>query len=398
MRQDMTTPAPIPRAALENVLLPASQGGRLLPQEAYTSPAVLEWEKLHLFEGSWVCAGSAANLAKPGDQMAVRVGRDTILLVRGEDDRIRGFYNVCRHRAHELLQAGECRNGKALRCPYHGWTYKLDGSLRAEVKGHHVPGFDPAAEGLVPARVEVWHGWIFVNASGEAPPFAEWVGELEPIVAPYEPERLRRGARHEYEIASNWKLICENYHECYHCPQIHPQLCRVSPPDSGDNYDRQGAFVGGMMDLVPHAVTMSFDGHSDGVPLRGLSAQGLREVHYYHLFSNVLISLHPDYVMTHRMEPISTNRTRVECEWLFAPEAFEKSGFSPKYAEEFWDETNWQDWRAVESVQRGIQSRGYVPGTLTPREDAVHHFVTRVARGYLSGALRPETSMAVARS
>jgi phenylpropionate dioxygenase-like ring-hydroxylating dioxygenase large terminal subunit len=398
MRYDMTTPAPISRAALEKVFLPAGQGGRLLPQEAYTSAELLEWERLHLFEGSWVCAGMAGNLAKPGDQTAVRVGRDTILLVRGEDERIRGFYNVCRHRAHELLQAGECRNGKALRCPYHGWTYKLDGSLRAEVKGHHVPEFDPAAEGLVPARVEVWHGWIFVNASGDAPPFAEWVGELEAIVAPYEPERLKLGASHEYEIATNWKLICENYHECYHCPQIHPQLCRVSPPDSGDNYDRNGAFVGGSMDLVPHAVTMSFDGHSDGVPLRGLSAEALRVVHYYHLFSNVLISLHPDYVMTHRMEPLSTNRTKVECQWLFAPEAFEKPGFSSKYAEEFWDETNWQDWRAVESVQRGIESRGYVPGTLTPREDAVHHFVTRIARGYLTGALRPETSMAVARS
>ncbi len=392
MREDMKGAAPIPAGLLERVFLPAARGGRLLPREAYTSPEVLEWERRNFFESSWVCAGLAGGLAKPGDQTAVRVGRDTILLVRGEDERIRGFFNVCRHRAHELLQAGECRSGRTLRCPYHGWTYKLDGSLRAEVRGHHVPEFDPAAEGLVPARVEVWHGWIFVNAAGDAPAFSDWVGELEPIVAPYEPERLKLGASHEYEIAANWKLICENYHECYHCPQIHPQLCRVSPPDSGDNYDRAGAFVGGLMDLAPHAATMSFDGHSDGVPLRGLGAEALRVVHYYHLFTNVLISLHPDYVMTHRMEPVAPNRTRVECQWLFAPEAFEKPGFSPRYAEEFWDQTNWQDWRAVESVQRGVESRGYVPGTLTPREDAVHHFVTRIARGYLVGALSPQAA------
>jgi Rieske 2Fe-2S family protein len=132
---------------------------------------------------------------------------------------------------------------------------------------------------------------------------------------------------------------------------------------------------------------MSFDGHSDGVMFRGIKGEELRKVHYYHLFSNVLISLHPDYVMTHRMEPLTTNKTKVECQWLFDPAAFEKPGFSPKYAEEFWDQTNWQDWRAVESVQRGIESRGYIPGTLTPREDAVHQFVSRIARGYLDGRL-----------
>jgi Rieske 2Fe-2S family protein len=388
MRVNTRTPAPLDKAALEKVFLPMGPG-RLLPQACYTSAAVLEWEKEHFFEGSWVCAGRADKLDKPGDQMALRVGRDTILLARGEDNRVRGFFNVCRHRAHELIQAGECRNAKALRCPYHGWTYNLDGALRAEVKGHHVPGFDPADEGLVSVRVEVWHGFVFVNASGDAPAFSRWVGELEAIVAPYEPERLKLGATHEYEIASNWKLICENYHECYHCPQIHPQLCRVSPPDSGENLEKPGAFVGGSMEMVPHAVTMSFDGHSDGVMLRGLSPELLREVHYYHLFSNILISLHPDYVMTHRMEPLTPNRTRVECQWLFAPEAFDKPGFTPKYAEEFWDQTNWQDWRAVESVQRGIESRGYIPGTLTPREDAVHQFVSYVARGYLEGRLDP---------
>jgi len=143
------------------------------------------------------------------------------------------------------------------------------------------------------------------------------------------------------------------------------------------------------MDLVPEAVTMSMDGHSEGVPLRGLSGKLLREVHYYALFPNLLLSFHPDYVMTHRMEPVSPNRTRIECQWLFPPEALEKTGFKPDYAVEFWDMTNWQDWRAVESVQRGIESRGYVPGTLTVQEDAVYQFVTRIARGYLDGRLDP---------
>jgi len=385
--RDTTATAPLDLAAVERALLPFGPS-RLLPREAYTSEAVLAWEQRHFFEASWVCAGTAQGLAQPGDQKGVRVGRDGILLVRGEDGTLRGFYNVCRHRAHELLQAGECQRARSIRCPYHGWTYRLDGTLNP-VRNMHAPGFDAAAEGLVPARIEEWHGWVFVNASGDAPPLSEWVGVLEDLARPYEPERLLVAASHSYEISANWKLVCENYDECYHCPQIHPQLCRVSPWDSGGNPPRGGAFVGGPMDLVPEAVTMSMDGHSDGVPLRGLSGKLLREVHYYALFPNLLLSFHPDYVMTHRMEPVSSNRTRIECQWLFPPEALEKPDFKPDYAVEFWDMTNWQDWRAVESVQRGIESRGYVPGTLTVHEDAVYQFVMRIARGYLDGRLDP---------
>jgi Rieske 2Fe-2S family protein len=387
--------APLDLAALQNVLLPFGPS-RLLPQEAYTSSEVLQWEKKHFFERSWVCAGRADGLEKPGTQKAIRVGSDGIVLVRGEDGVLRGLFNTCRHRAHELLQAGECVQARAIRCPYHGWTYSLDGSLKPSVLKSHAEGFDPAGEGLVPARIEVWHGWVFVNASGDAPPFRDWIGQLESHTSPYEPERLRVGATHSYEIAANWKLICENYHECYHCPQIHPQLCKVSPPDSGENSVHPGAFIGGNMSIIEGADTMSMDGHSDGVRLRGVQGERVREVHYYGLFPNVLLSYHPDYVMTHTMEPLSPGRTKVECQWLFAPESFEKPGFDPKYAVEFWDTTNWQDWRAVESVQRGIESRGYRPGTLTPREDAVYDFVTRIARGYIEGSFSPHRSAVLA--
>lgn len=379
--------APLSVSSLQSVLRPFGPS-RLLPQEAYTSVDVLNWEKEHFFERSWVCVGTAGDLSQPGDHKAIRVGGDGILLVRGEDSVLRGFYNSCRHRAHEILQAGECKQARALRCPYHGWTYNLDGSLKVS-KGH-APGFSTESEGLIPARVAVWHGLVFVNTSGDAVPLSEWVGALEDVARPYELERLRIGATHSYEIAANWKLICENYHECYHCPQIHPQLCKVSPPDSGENRKQPGAFIGGNMELAENAQTMSMDGHSDGVFLRGLKGDDLRLVHYYDLFPNVLLSLHPDYVMTHTMDPLAPNRTHVVCQWFFAPESFDKPGFDAKYAVEFWDTTNWQDWRAVESVQRGIASRGYRPGTLTPREDAVYDFVTRVARGYLVGTFEAE--------
>jgi len=206
---------------------------------------------------------------------------------------------------------------------------------------------------------------------------------LEEVVTPYEPERLVIAGRHTYDAAANWKILTENYQECYHCPAIHPEFCRVSPPKSGANYPAQNAWVGGWMDLRDGMDTMSLDGISLGTPLRGLDAQGLRTVIYVSIFPNVLLSLHPDYVMTHRLVPLAVDRTMIECTWAFAPEAVDRPGFDPGYAVELWDLTNRQDWAACESVQRGLSSPHARPGPLSPDEDAVYQFVTMVARGYL---------------
>jgi Rieske 2Fe-2S family protein len=140
------------------------------------------------------------------------------------------------------------------------------------------------------------------------------------------------------------------------------------------------------MDLKEHAQTMSISGQSGGQPIAGLSPDHLRQVYYFGLFPNLLVSPHPDYVMTHRVQPLSPDRSRVECRWLFPREVSERPGFDPSYAVEFWDITNRQDWRACESVQRGVSSRAYRPGPLALEEDNVHQFLTMVAGGYLEGA------------
>jgi phenylpropionate dioxygenase-like ring-hydroxylating dioxygenase large terminal subunit len=163
---------------------------------------------------------------------------------------------------------------------------------------------------------------------------------------------------------------------------IHPELCRVSPPKSGENYPPQPAWLGGWMELRHGMDTMSLDGTSPGVPLRGLDGSALRTVRYLHIFPNVLLSLHPDYVMTHRLTPVTADRTIIECAWAFPPEALDRPGFDPGYAVEFWDITNRQDWGACESVQRGLASPHAQPGPLSPAEDAVYQFVAMVARGY----------------
>jgi glycine betaine catabolism A len=353
----------------------------MLPRDAYVDPAVFAWEQKYFFDSGWTCVGFSSQLAQPGDQRAESVGAGSVLLTRDEDGALRAFANTCRHRGHELLPCGSSTQNNSIICPYHSWTYGLSGGLRF-AQGFKGRDFDRSAWGLVELPVADWHGLIFVDGSGEAPPLADSLQALDGLVAPYEPERLVIAGRHEYDAAANWKILTENYHECYHCPMIHPELCAVSPPKSGENYPAQGTWVGGWMDLRDGMDTMSLDGTSLGVPLRGLDATGLRTVIYVNIFPNVLLSLHPDYVMTHRLTPLAVDRTMIECTWAFAPEVLEKPDFDPGYAVEFWDITNRQDWGACESVQRGLTSEHALPGPLSPDEDAVYQFVTMVARGY----------------
>jgi glycine betaine catabolism A len=376
--------SPIDPQLLTTVLAPLGES-RTLPGQAYTSNDVLAWERERFFEASWVCVGRSDLLSTPGDQRAVQVGREGILLTRDEAGRLHGFFNVCRHRGHELLGCGQSTNLRAIRCPYHAWVYGLDGSLRGTPRFTDLPDSDPVREGLAPARVAESMGWIFVNVSGDAPDLQSYLGNLTEVLEPYGPERLRPAASHEYEIEANWKVVVENYHECYHCPQIHPELCRVTPPSSGDSAISTGLWVGGSMDLREHADTMSLSGQSGGIPIPGLDEARLRQVSYFGLFPALLISPHPDYVMTHRIEPVTPSRSWIECQWLFPPEAMERPGFDPSYAVEFWDITNRQDWRACVSVQRGVSSRAYAPGPLARDEDNVHQFLTMVAAGYLAG-------------
>ena len=383
----MSSP-PIDGPALAASLKPFGESVGL-PGAAYTSPEVLDWELEHFFDGGWVCVGREEELAQAGDRLAVQVGRESALVVR-EPSGVRAFFNVCRHRGHELLEARERASGERITCPYHGWTYSLEGRLRSAPRLGPRKDFDPADHTLAPMPSETFEGWIFVNASGGAPPLAEYLGNLTPLVRPHRPGTLRVAARQDYVVQANWKLVGENYHECYHCESIHPELCVVTPPDSGENYRPDGAWVGGSMELRPEAETMSITGKSRGELLPALDGAQRRHVYYVGIFPNLYISAHPDYVLTHRVEPLAPDRTRVVCEWLFPPEVIQRAGFDPSYATDFWDVTNKQDWHAIESVQRGVSSRAFRPGPISRPEDAVYQFISLVAQGYRDGrAMRP---------
>ncbi len=359
----------------------------MLPAVAYTSEEVLRWELRHMFAGTWTCLGRLDELLPTGEvpttQRAVAVGDVSALLTREPSGTVRLFANTCRHRGHELLAEGESESHRAIVCPYHSWSYDLTGGLLAAPGFRGQEGFDPASFGLTELPVEVRHGWVFGHAlhplgHPDVVPFVEHLGDLEPIVARYAPETLGLAARHTYEIAANWKIVAENYHECYHCPQIHPELCVVTPPTCGANYDLPGAWVGGNMVLREGMATMSLTGESGGHPIPGVPPT---VVEYVQLMPNLLVSAHPDYVMTHRLVPLAPGRTWIECSWYLQPGP---DGVLPDaaYAVDFWDLTNRQDWAACESVQRGLESPHFRPGPFAPEEDAVIQFVALVSQAY----------------
>lgn len=378
-------PAPLDPNELEACLLPFGHS-RLLPKAAYVDPAVLDWERAHVFSG-WSCVGRIGDLTEPGAMRSVGHGDSTVLLVRDASGELRGFENACRHRGHELLPCGGSSRQRAIVCPYHAWTYELDGSLRGAPSFAKSSDFDRSRYALNAIPVVDWHGWVFVDPSGSGGSFAEYVGELETVVSRYEAGQLVTAETHSYDVAANWKVIVENYQECYHCPMIHPELCRVSPPRSGDSLftENAGEWVGGWMDLRDGAATMSLDGHSAGVAMTRLDEHERRTVMYIAVLPNLLVSLHPDYVMTHLLTPLSPDLTHIQCSWAFAPTAAEQPDFDPSYAVDFWDLTNRQDWNACESVQRGLRAPRYTPGPLAPEEDGVYQFVTKMARRYLGG-------------
>ena len=365
--------APVAADGLSRALLPFGQS-TMLPVESYTSQAVLDWERRHFVAGSWACVGRVEELRTDGATSGRCWWATCRCCSPSTAATIRAFANTCRHRAHVLLEDDQCATTKSVLCVYHAWTYRLDGTLQGAPGFRDNEFFDKADYGLVPLPSREWHGWLFVNATGDAPPFDDHLGAIEELVGPYAPERLVLRARHTYEIAANWKLVSENYHECYHCPLIHPELCQVSIPprattSSSRRLDRRhDVFKDG-------SETMSLDGGSKGRPIEGAPQDS---VLYVQLFPNLLISGHPDYVMTHRVLPLAPDRTWIECSWYFPG-----SDIDPTYAVEFWDLTNSQDWRACELVQRGLTSPHFAPGPFSPSEDAVHQWVQMVGRGYL---------------
>jgi Rieske 2Fe-2S family protein len=302
--------------------------------------------------------------------------------VRDRTGTLHALSNVCRHRGSTILDAPSGHVVR-LQCPYHAWAYDLDGSLLRAPHTEALVDFETADFGLPRLPLETWQGFVFINFDPAAAPLANHLSDLPQHVERHAPARLRRGRRIEYEVAANWKVIAENYSECYHCPGVHPQLNRLTPYDRGRNFTSSGPWAGGWMELVEAADTMSTDGHTHGrAPLPGLATDDQRRIYYFVVWPNLLLSLHPDYVMTHQVWPVDAERSRVVCEWLFDPAEMARPGFDASDAVDFWDTTNRQDWAVCERQQQGTRSASYRPGRYSLMEDMVHAFDLMVADRY----------------
>ena len=367
-------------------------GAKTLPQRYFVSPEIFAEELEKIFATNWVLVGHQTQLAEPGDYFLAEVAGESLIVAKDQRSTIRAFYNVCRHRGARLCEE---QNGHAaaIQCPYHAWTYALDGRLLGAPHMDETPGFNKAEYPLKPARLGLWEGFIFLNLADASASLEKWFESLGGKFSPWNLAALRSAKRIEYDVRANWKLIFQNYSECYHCLGVHPELSKISPHDSAENDLAEGPFLGGFMRIAKgKSLTMSGNACALGIadasrarapahnrhPSQKIEDDYEHEqdrnnrVFYYSIFPNMLLSLHPDYVMVHQLQPQSPERTLILCDWFFHPEAAGVTDpgyrFNPDDAIQFWNMVNRQDWHVCGLSQQGVASRAYQPGPYSARE------------------------------
>jgi glycine betaine catabolism A len=352
-------------------------GAKTLAQQYFVSDEIFRQEQEQLFSKQWILVGHQSQIVRNGDYFVAEVNRESLIVIRDKNGRIHGFFNVCRHRGTRLKEDA-CGHAPAIQCPYHAWTYGLDGRLIGAPHMDEVPGFDKADYSLRVVNLGIWEGFIFVNLAGEEAAangsgyksLEEWFAPLKGKFSHWNMSILRPAKRIEYDVRANWKLMFENYSECYHCPGVHPMLAKVSPYDSAENDLSEGPFLGGFM-KINRGAGLTMSGKACAVKIDHEQEHEQEQenlVFYYSIFPNMLLSLHPEYVMVHQLWPKSPERTLIVCDWFFHPDAFNRSDFKPDDAIEFWDMTNKQDWHVCELSQQGVASRAYEPGPYSSRE------------------------------
>jgi Rieske 2Fe-2S family protein len=348
--------------------------GLSLPSRYYVDPAYYREELEWFFGRMWFHAGRADELPDRGEFVVRQVGDEGLIVVRGERGEISAFFNVCRHRGTRLCNQLSGRFASTIQCPYHAWTFDLAGNLVAAPHMDHQSDFRREDFPLVQAAVAEWAGHLFLNLSNGPEPLETQLDGLNERFRGWSMGQLRLAKRITYDVAANWKLIIHNYSECLHCPGVHPALQKLSHYLSGENEPPGRFFLGGRMRFRDGIGTLSFDGRRRRDCLPGLDENQCKYVYYYAFLPNFLLSLHPDYVMTHTLWPRDVGRTEIVCEWLFHPDAMRSSGFDPDDSVEFWDLTNRQDWHVCEEMQIGLKSRAYRPGPYSCREDLLPGF------------------------
>jgi choline monooxygenase len=349
-------------------------------EEAYTIPApwyldlsIALLEQKSVFGGNWQAIGRADQVANPGDYFTFELAGEPVLVVRGGDGQLRAFFNVCRHHAAAVATAA-CGQAQSFRCPYHGWNYGLDGSLKGMPEFAGVCNFDRAANGLVPAAADIWENFVFVNLAVNPAPLESFLSDLVPRITPLELGKLHFHSRREYTLNCNWKVYVDNYLDGgYHVPHLHKGLNSVLDYshyiiENGERYCLQSS---------PMVV-------SDKDVQVSATRKGDR-AWYFWLYPNFMINIYEGVMDTNFVLPLGPDKCRVIFDFFFAdvsPERDEYNTASIGTSDKVQDE----DMAICESVQRGLASRAYGAGRLSVRREGGEHLFHRLlARDLKSG-------------
>jgi phenylpropionate dioxygenase-like ring-hydroxylating dioxygenase large terminal subunit len=343
---------------------------KTLPYAWYTDPEILRREQERIFRSAWQYAGHTGELPEPGTYMTARAGRTPVVVTRARDGELRAFLNVCRHRGFAVAEGAGKR--ETIQCPYHAWTYGLDGSLRSAPRSEEIADFPRDELGLCRIAVDTWGPFLFVNAHRDPEPLAEALGSMPAQVAELglDVEELVFHSRWEAELDANWKVVCENFLECYHCQVAHPQLAE-------------------MLDTSAEAYALSVDGRLSSQ--RGATRAGggttmhldgeLPRSQFHFLWPNLGVNIFPGKpnISIGPMVPLAPARTYRLLDYFFGP-AVDEAWIDELLA--FDDQVGIEDRALVEGVQRGLAGGGVEHGYLMGRsERLIGHFqeLTRAA-------------------
>ncbi len=339
-----------------------------LPGRFYTDSSWFEAEMERIFASMWIAAGRAEDVAARGAFLRIDVAGASVLIVGDGRGGIRAFHNVCRHRGTRLCDEERGAFAGSIQCPYHAWTYDLEGTLIGAPLMDDVDGFGRAEFPLRRVAFDEWDGHLFINLASNPPPLRTQLGDLPERFAPWRMRELRRVRRVTYDVRANWKLFVQNYNECLHCPVIHPLLNRMHHYLGAANVPSTETYCGGAMGFREGVETLSIDGKRRRRVLPGLGKDDQAIVNYFAIYPNFLLTLHPDYMLTVTIWPQSAGTTRLVSEWHFHPDEIASPDFVYDDAIDFWDRTNREDWAISERSYQGISSRGYTPGPYSNRE------------------------------
>jgi Rieske 2Fe-2S family protein len=340
-----------------------------LPGRFFYDPEIYAREQEAIFGQMWTCVGRADAIPAPGDYQTVELGGENVLVIRGRDGELRAFLNVCRHRGARLCLDACGNTGAAVQCPYHAWSYSLDGRLIGAPNIARDESLDRDRLGLLPVHLNVWEGLIWLSLADDPLPVT---AQLEPALEQRfgELEKFRRydvgslvvGQSISYEINANWKLIVENFMECYHCGPVHPELVRLLPEfRQGTSY--QG-IIGQGTSFAADVEGFTLSGGTGHQMLPGLLDSDDRLYYGFVLWPNLFVNLLPDHVILHTLTPLGPERSKVVCDWVFPAEEVSRPGFDPADTVAVFDITNRQDWDVCERTQLSMRSRAYAHGGL----------------------------------